>query len=66
MVRVRDGLSSCIGCGCLSLRACPVYNPHDELSLEGPGARRWPAAARGADEAGARVAGPPGTHGPRT
>ncbi|WP_392543400.1 redox-sensitive transcriptional activator SoxR [Oryzobacter telluris] len=50
MVRVRDGLSSCIGCGCLSLRACPVYNPDDELRVEGPGARRWPEAARGPDD----------------
>lgn len=46
MTRVRDGLSSCIGCGCLSLRACPVYNPDDSLAAEGPGARRWPPAAR--------------------
>lgn len=47
MTRVRDGLSSCIGCGCLSLRACPVYNHDDELAAEGPGPRRWPAVARG-------------------
>lgn len=46
MERVRDGLSSCIGCGCLSLRACPVYNHDDELGAEGAGARRWPPAAR--------------------
>jgi MerR family redox-sensitive transcriptional activator SoxR len=47
MERVRDGLSSCIGCGCLSLRSCPVYNHDDELAEEGPGPRRWPEAARG-------------------
>ena len=47
MTKVRDGLASCIGCGCLSLRACPVYNHDDELAAEGSGARRWPAAARG-------------------
>ncbi len=47
MERVRDGLAGCIGCGCLSLRACPVYNADDELAAEGPGARRWPADARG-------------------
>ena len=46
--RVRDGLSSCIGCGCLSLRSCPVYNHDDELAADGPGPRRWPAAARDA------------------
>ena len=45
--RVRDDLASCIGCGCLSLRACPVYNRDDELAVQGPGAQRWPAAARG-------------------
>ena len=44
--RVRDGLSSCIGCGCLSLRSCPVYNHDDELAADGPGPRRWPPAAR--------------------
>ena len=46
MTRVRDELSSCIGCGCLSLRSCPVYNPQDALADEGPGPRRWPGAAR--------------------
>ena len=49
MERVRDGLSGCIGCGCLSLRSCPVYNPQDELAAEGPGPRRWPPAARADD-----------------
>lgn len=47
MTTVRDGLSSCIGCGCLSLRSCPVYNHDDELAAQGPGPRRWPEAARG-------------------
>ena len=47
MTKVRDDLESCIGCGCLSLRSCPVYNSDDALAVEGPGARRWPAAARG-------------------
>ena len=47
MTKVRDDLASCIGCGCLSLRACPVYNHDDELAEQGPGPQRWPAAARG-------------------
>lgn len=47
MTALRDGLESCIGCGCLSLRTCPVYNHGDELSAQGPGPRRWPGAARG-------------------
>ena len=38
--RLRDQLDSCIGCGCLSLESCPLYNPGDELAGEGPGARR--------------------------
>ncbi len=47
MTKVRDDLASCIGCGCLSLRSCPLYNHEDELAAEGPGPRRLPAAARG-------------------
>lgn len=47
MTRVRDDLAACIGCGCLSLRACPVYNHGDELAARGPGPQRWPADARG-------------------
>jgi MerR family transcriptional regulator, redox-sensitive transcriptional activator SoxR len=37
--RLRDGLTDCIGCGCLSLRACRVVNPDDALGGDGPGAR---------------------------
>ncbi|MEQ9511142.1 MAG: redox-sensitive transcriptional activator SoxR [Alloalcanivorax xenomutans] len=36
---LRDQLSGCIGCGCLSLSACPLGNPMDELAEEGSGAR---------------------------
>ncbi|MCX7552276.1 redox-sensitive transcriptional activator SoxR [Marinicella sp. S1101] len=35
---LRDHLSSCIGCGCLSLKACPLYNPNDELGEQQAGA----------------------------
>jgi MerR family transcriptional regulator, redox-sensitive transcriptional activator SoxR len=38
--RLRDDLSGCIGCGCLSLRSCRLYNPDDELAAEGSGPRR--------------------------
>src|SRR3954452_5797316 len=38
--RLRDGLTSCIGCGCLSLRSCTLFNPADTLGEQGPGARR--------------------------
>lgn len=38
--QVRDGLSQCVGCGCLSMRQCAIYNPDDALSSQGSGARR--------------------------
>ena len=38
--QVSDGLSQCVGCGCLSMRQCAIYNPDDALSAQGPGARR--------------------------
>jgi len=37
--RLRDQLDGCIGCGCLSLGACPLRNPWDKLAEEGPGPR---------------------------
>lgn len=39
LVRLRDELDGCIGCGCLSLKDCPLRNPQDVLGQEGPGAR---------------------------
>jgi MerR family transcriptional regulator, redox-sensitive transcriptional activator SoxR len=38
--RLRDDLADCIGCGCLSLRSCRLFNPGDHLAGEGPGARK--------------------------
>jgi MerR family transcriptional regulator, redox-sensitive transcriptional activator SoxR len=38
--RLRDNLADCIGCGCLSLRSCALFNPGDVLSADGPGAVR--------------------------
>ncbi|MFC7405561.1 redox-sensitive transcriptional activator SoxR [Georgenia alba] len=35
--RLRDHLTDCIGCGCLSLRKCALANAHDELGATGPG-----------------------------
>ncbi len=43
---LRDGLESCIGCGCLSLRSCPIYNRADEFAARGPGPGRWPESLR--------------------
>ncbi|MCY9783836.1 redox-sensitive transcriptional activator SoxR [Nocardiopsis sp. EMB25] len=40
LVRLRDDLTSCIGCGCLSLNSCTLSNPEDVLSTTGSGARR--------------------------
>ncbi len=39
MIRLRDNLTGCIGCGCLSLKICPLRNPLDRLGAEGPGPR---------------------------
>ncbi|WP_248752729.1 redox-sensitive transcriptional activator SoxR [Pseudomonas sp. MWU15-20650] len=36
---LRDKLSGCIGCGCLSLEACPLRNQGDQLAERGPGAQ---------------------------
>lgn len=37
LTRLRDDLGSCIGCGCLSLKDCPLRNPGDALGQEGTG-----------------------------
>lgn len=37
--QLRERLTGCIGCGCLSLKACALYNPQDEVATTGPGAR---------------------------
>jgi MerR family transcriptional regulator, redox-sensitive transcriptional activator SoxR len=39
LVRLRGSLDQCIGCGCLSLKVCPLRNPADVLGGEGPGPR---------------------------
>ena len=44
--RLRDGLDSCIGCGCLSLQRCRLSNPDDVAAQGGPGAVYLPAALR--------------------
>ncbi len=38
--RTRDRLDGCIGCGCLSLKTCAIYNPDDRLGAEGAGPRQ--------------------------
>jgi MerR family transcriptional regulator, redox-sensitive transcriptional activator SoxR len=37
--RLRDRLDGCIGCGCLSLGICKLFNPDDQAGERGPGPR---------------------------
>lgn len=46
LAKLRDGLDSCIGCGCLSLRKCAMSNPSDIAASGGPGATYLPAPLR--------------------
>jgi len=46
LAKLRDGLTGCIGCGCLSLRTCALSNPADAAAQEGPGARFLSASLR--------------------
>ena len=39
LMRLRDRLDSCIGCGCLSVDDCPLRNPGDRAAGDGPGPR---------------------------
>jgi MerR family redox-sensitive transcriptional activator SoxR len=39
LTALRDRLTTCIGCGCLSIDACGLLNPGDEAAAAGPGAR---------------------------
>lgn len=39
--RLREGLTQCIGCGCLSLQQCQLANPDDRAGRLGPGPRYW-------------------------
>jgi MerR family redox-sensitive transcriptional activator SoxR len=55
LVALRDGLDSCIGCGCLSLQRCAISNPGDAARSGGPGAAYLPAGLRREDS---RLAGP--------
>ena len=61
---LRNNLSGCIGCGCLSMTSCPLYNPDDTLAQSGCGpvlpdqAEARAGTAQGpAPEAGSHVTG---------
>jgi MerR family redox-sensitive transcriptional activator SoxR len=45
--RLRDRLTGCVGCGCLSLRSCALYNNDDQLARYGPGAGKLRPAVEG-------------------
>lgn len=63
---LRDGLSSCIGCGCLSLRRCALSNPHDRAGEQGPGARYLPPRLRRPVQGGRDRPSPAGSAAPAT
>jgi MerR family redox-sensitive transcriptional activator SoxR len=46
LTALRDGLTACIGCGCLSLRECALTNPDDSAARYGAGARYLPQVLR--------------------
>jgi MerR family redox-sensitive transcriptional activator SoxR len=46
LTRMRDNLDGCIGCGCLSLKKCQLYNPEDRVRRHGAGPRFLIGAAR--------------------
>jgi MerR family redox-sensitive transcriptional activator SoxR len=39
LIGLRERLTSCIGCGCLSLKTCALYNPGDAAQTRGAGPR---------------------------
>lgn len=46
LVELRDTTTGCVGCGCLSMTTCPIYNTGDHHAREGAGPRRWPDSLR--------------------
>jgi hypothetical protein len=54
--RLRQGLTKCIGCGCLSLSRCQLANRDDRLASRGSGPRYWLGDAPGPAVRSARSA----------
>lgn len=52
LVQLRDTLTDCIGCGCLSMRRCALLNPGDTLATQGEGPRRWLAGTNSVPDSG--------------
>jgi MerR family redox-sensitive transcriptional activator SoxR len=46
LARLKDGLTECIGCGCLSLGQCRLANPEDRESRLGQGPTFWHGRAK--------------------
>jgi MerR family redox-sensitive transcriptional activator SoxR len=46
LTKLRDGLDSCIGCGCLSLKTCAMSNPADVAATRATGAAYLPGPLR--------------------
>ena len=63
LTRLRDQLTGCIGCGCLSLKECPLRNPGDELAGHGAGPQLLEPGAGSPAPAGPRPRGPGARHG---
>jgi MerR family transcriptional regulator, redox-sensitive transcriptional activator SoxR len=59
---LRNGLESCIGCGCLSLKRCAISNPGDIARSGGPGAAYLPRPLRPALAASAAASPAPSRH----
>ena len=63
LVRLRDDMDGCIGCGCLSIETCPLRNPGDMVGREGGGARYLepPPSDRPGEAVGTALIPGPGT-----
>lgn len=61
LTRLRDGLDTCIGCGCLSLKKCAISNPADVASTAGAGATYLPRMLRRDMSTTRRMPRPDGT-----
>ena len=61
--KLRDGLESCIGCGCLSLQNCHISNPNDHAARFGPGAVALPPVLRSGDSGPNAGSNTPGVRG---
>lgn len=53
LLNLRDSLTDCIGCGCLSIDKCALVNRYDTLGAQGPGARRLLKSCADSDGPGA-------------